>query len=228
MSNPRTEHRCTGPDCGATFMAVAARLCPECCQKRRRKPVKYAWTLDKLEYLRAHYDSRIRGRVQAIADRFAWPTWVIRKRATELRLTRLNPMERAWTREEDAILDKWAGRRSTYWISQLLSGRTHTAVVMRFKRREISRAFDGYTARSLAVAMGVDHKTISRWVSLGLLKAIDRKPDDGNTPWHFTHYAVRTFVKRNPTAFRLDKVDQTWFLALVFGDGAFNEARAAA
>lgn len=225
MSNPRTEHRCT--ECDAPFQAVAARLCPECCQKLRRKPAKYAWTPDKIEYVRANYDSRIKGRVKEIADRFAWPEWVIRKRATELRLTRLNPLEHAWTPAEDAVLDKWAGRRSTYWISQQLPGRTHTAVVMRFKRREISRAFDGYTARSLATAMGVDHRAISRWVSLGLLKPVDRRADASH-PWQFTHSAVRTFVKRNPTAFHLDKVDQTWFLALVFGDTAFNEIREAA
>jgi len=221
MISPRTSRRCA--TCPRSFMAVNARLCPECCKKLRVKPAKYVWSPDKDDYLRANYDSRIAGRVKAIADRYSWPRWVIRKRATILGLTRLNPQDRAWSPAEDAILEKWAGRRSTYWISQRLPGRTHTAVVMRFKRREISRACDGYTARSLALAMGVDNRAITRWVGLGLLKPVDRSPNE--SIWRFEHGAVRSFVKRNPTAFRLDKVDQTWFLALVFGDTAFNESR---
>ena len=223
MSNkPPSLHTCT--TCPAQFMAREARFCFECCVKRRLKPQKYVRSAEKDDYLRANYDSRVRGRIGEIAQRFAWPSWAVRKRAGDLGLTRMSPQERAWTPAEDAVLDKWSGRRSAKWIADRLPFRTLTAVVGRFKRRGLSRAVDGYSARSLSVAMGVDNRIINRWVSLGLLKPT-QQGSMREAHWLFTHAAVRTFIRLNPTAFRLDKVDQTWFLALVFGDMAFFSQR---
>lgn len=194
---------------------------------RATKPAKYVWTPERDEILRANYDSRVRGRVRALAARLSFPGWAIRVRATVLGLTRMSPRARAWTPEEDAVLDKWAGRRSVKWIADRLPGRTLTAVVGRFKRREISRAIEGYTARSLAFAMGVDNRIVNRWVREGLLKP-NQRGVMREAHWNFTHGAVRTFVRNNPTAFRLDKVDQVWFMDLAFGDSGFREREVAA
>ncbi len=75
--------------------------------------------------------------------------------------------------------------------------------------------------------MGGDNRIVNRWVREGLLKPTERGAMR-EAFWRFTHGAVRSFVRQNPTAFRLDKVDQTWFLDLVFGDrrgGSGSSAR---
>lgn len=205
-------------DCGRAFEArtAFARFGPCCRWKHRgRMAKKYPWTPELDAILRQRYDSGVRGRAGAIARSLGRPTWVIKKRARDLALAAPRANWANWTPGEVTFLEEHAGVRHVNWISKKLR-RSLTSVVLKLKRLHISRRVrEGYTMRELELALGLDHRRIEQLVSSGKLRARVR----GNLhveAWRFTDGDVRDFVRRHPTAFRLDRVDQLWFLDLVF------------
>lgn len=227
-------------DCKATFEGRTAQRCRACLnlqhadrltQRWAGVPKKYPWTPEKDQYVRERYDSRIKGRAQQIADRLAWPKWVITKRAAELGVSHPFKPDRRWTNAERAVLETWAGKKPVQYIKKQLPNRTLTAVVLKLKRLDLSRRVrEGYTLRELEQCFGVDHHSIDRWIREGKLCGKRRgtaRQGTGGRPlgigagpadaWQFTDGDVRRFVQAHPMAFRLDKVDQLWFLGLVFG-----------
>jgi hypothetical protein len=188
---------------------------------RRAREKKYRWTPERDALLRERYASRVKGRALEIATAFGWPKWVITRRAGELALAR--PKEARWTAEQDAFLLEHAGTRTANWMAKRL-GRTLTAVVVRLKRLHISRRVqDGLTARDVAACFGIDGHEVARWIEQGKLVAKRRGTARANDPHVIQPQAIRQFVRRYPTAFRLDKVDQLWFMDLVF-NGQIGDA----
>lgn len=98
--------------------------------------------------------------------------------------------------------------------------RTTNDVVLKLSRRGIERDWgEGYTSSSLALLMGIDDKTVLRWISKGWLKAYRRMTDNGD---HGHLYAihlpqVRRFVMDNPAAVDIRKVDKLWFIDMLAG-----------
>ena len=78
--------------------------------------------------------------------------------------------------------------------------------------------------------MGVDVHKVTRWIAAGWLEAsrmgTARTAQQGGDEWVITDAAVRRFLRRHPTAFSLRRVDQTWFLSLVFGTIGERESSA--
>jgi hypothetical protein len=208
-------------DCQTVFLAGAtSRFCPVCRWRHRgRKPKKYLWTLDRDRVLRERYDGKIRNRSVEIARAFGWPTWVIKKRAGILGLC--YPIDKhPWRSEEIDVLDEWTGRKTSNWIAKRLH-RSEASVILKQKRLHMSRRIrDGYTLRDLEMCFGCDHHSIERWVREGKLqikrRGTARVGKQGDV-WKVTDADVKGFIQAHPTAFRLDKVDQVWFLDLVFG-----------
>ncbi len=191
-----------------------ARYCDPCRARVRGPAPKYVWTPEKDQFLRDSYDSKIKGRAKSIAVQLGWPRWVIVKRAARLGLTR--QIERKdWEPEETEFLLKHVGKRTVNWIGKKL-GRSVTSVVLKTKRLKISRAFrDGYTLRRLELCFGTDHKVISKWICDGKLRAqrlLTNRPFDR---WYTTDAEVLRFIIKFPQEFRLDRVDQPWFMGLI-------------
>jgi len=175
--------------------------------------------------VRERYNGKIKHRAREIAQDLGWPTWVIKKRAQQLGLC--YPVDRKnWTEKETRFLWNHAGRRTLHWIAKQL-GRSETSTVLKLKRMKISRRFrEGYTLRSLELCFGCDHHAIDRWIRDGWLKGRRRGTRrNGNggrgqgpaDPWVFSDEAILRFIKEHSMAFRLDKVDQFWFMDLVLG-----------
>lgn len=222
--HPKIEQACT--DCELPFIGTKeARYCPNCRWRHRgRKAKKYEWTPERDAVLRARYDGTVKGRAAKVAKIFGWPRWVIVKRAATLGLC--YPVERKdWTPGEVDFLMEYAGVRTAHWISLKL-GRSETSVVLKFKRMKISRRVrgDGYTLRELVLCFGTDHHVIERWVREGKLKAFRRGTDRPRDPWRVSDELVLRFIKEHPLAFRLDKVDQTWFMGLMTDGGLIDRA----
>jgi len=167
--------------------------------------------------MRDRYDSRVRGRVAEIAAELGWPAWVVKKRAAFLGITRAVDRQ-DWTHQEEAILMEFAGKRSAEWIARRLK-RSLTSVVLKFKRMGISRRVrGGYTMRDLERCFGVDHRVITGWMRRGWLRE-RRRDEKGDTPERrsmcVTEADVVAFIAGHPMAFRLDRVEQEWFMRLL-------------
>ncbi len=215
---PRAERTCC--DCGDVFTAGPyARWCLECRLKQRpTRKKKYVWTSEKDAYLRDHYDGKVKGRAAEIAQLWGWPTWVVKKHAAQLGLCyHVDRCE--YSAEEEQFLLDHAGSRTTYWMAKKLK-RSHTSVVLKLKRMKISRRFrDGYTLRDLELCFGTDHHVIERWVRKGFLRAKKRGTFRDRDAWCVSESDILRFISNYPLEFRLDKVDQLWFMDLVLGGG---------
>lgn len=225
---PITRRPCAG--CGRPFGAGPYAKWGPCCRWRHRgrKPKKYLWTPERDQIVRDRYDSRVRGRAAEIGLSLAWPGWVVKKRARDLGLAFPRGAWQPWTPAEEAFLESHAGTRHLHWMAKQL-GRGLASVVMKLKRMSLSRRIrDGYTIRDLEMALGLDHRRLARLVEDGKLRAAHH-PDYPRDRWIFSEKDVLTFLRRYPKAYRLDRVDQLWFLDLVFGGkvGNVDDERAA-
>lgn len=226
---PIVSRTCAQLGCGAVFEARHAKYCEKCRHdlKSRPSPRKlYFWTPERDAIMVSRYDSNVRGRASEIAQRLGFPTWLVKRRAAQLGLSRLTSGSRQpWTTAEEEILATWAGRRTLEQIrKRFFRHRTLTSLALKVKRMKLSRRVDpeGYTLTELQEAMGHDHRLIHRWVREGRLKP-KRVGAVHEQSWIFTPAAVLDFIRNNPSAFRLDRVDQVWFLDLVFGTAAVGK-----
>jgi hypothetical protein len=169
------------------------------------------------QLLTDRYDSKIRGRVAEIAAELGWPAWAVKKAASKLGLARpWSKDRRNWTPAEEAFLRRWQGARSAGWIARQL-GRGETSVVLKFRRLGLSRRVRvGYTSRDLGLCMGVDQATVCGWIERGLLAARRRGSSHPADWYQIEPVAILRFLREHRWQYRLDKVDQDWFLEFVF------------
>lgn len=197
------------------------------CRSHRRRGRERRWVLTPhLEaILRREWakGAQPKGWTRVLARRLGIPVWRLCRWAAELGIARPSPRGPNWTQEELAQLEVWhAQRRTSVWIARRLQ-RSVTAVTVKRKRLGLCRAsFDGYSARQLAEAMGVDSHQPGRWIRQGWLRGTargtDRRGGQHGDEWVITEAAVRAFLAAHRTAYDLRKVDQVWFLDLVFGE----------
>lgn len=123
-----------------------------------------------------------------------------------------------WKSAEDELLEECCHLAAHRLAKRLLATcgtvRSEAAIKQRLKRLGIRRESRcGYTASRLAELMGVDQKTVSNWISRGMLRATHTGHAGG---WHnIEPEDVVRFVARHPEAFKLARVDQLWFLDLL-------------
>jgi len=195
--------------------------------------LRYPLTPERLAYLRAHYDSQAPGRAQQIARALGVPVWRVKRWAAVHGLaTRLVHRHTDWTPDEIAFLEAHVGTKSVPWIAKHLPGRSVTAVIVKLKRLAISRrdARDWFTATQVGLGFGIDPHEVVRWIERAWLPATRFGADHGDRvhAWRITEDGIRRFVRAHPTAFSLAKVDQVWFLSLLFGDVGERRERGAA
>lgn len=232
-AQPKTKRTCQ--DCGKSFVAGPYAKWGLCCRWKHRpeKTKKYVWTPEREAILRERYDGRAKGRAAEIAQALGWPTWVVKKHAQTLGLCQPWPADRRdWTPEEERFLWEHAGTRFAHWIAKRL-GRSESSVVLKFKRLRISRCVhEGYTLVDLELCFGVDHRVIQRWVAEGKLcigkRGTARHGGQHGDAWVVHDGDVLAFIREHPMAFRLDKVDQRWFMDLLLAGGVVRKALAAA
>jgi hypothetical protein len=77
------------------------------------------------------------------------------------------------------------------------------------------------SAHQTAECFGVDAKTVTRWISLGLLRAdrrgTERVAEQGGDMWFIREKYLRRFVLENLNQVDLRKVDKYWFVDLITG-----------
>jgi hypothetical protein len=194
------------------------------------RPPGFTWTTERDQVLRDRYDGKIRGRVVEVAHQLGTSEEIVKRRAAALGLCRWVSEDAAWSSADVAILETWLGRRPVPWIHRrYFANRTLNAVVCKVARLHLSRRVDpgGLTMSELCECMGHGAPIIKRWVASGRLKA-KRIGEEHERSYVFTPAQVLDFLRSHPTAYRLDKVDQLWFLDLVFNGAKPKRDRLAA
>ena len=230
MSNRGESRRCE--ECDRPFEVArahsATRICLRCRYRgRRNKKSKWVHTEASDAFIREKYNVRVLGRAAEVAAELGWPKWVISKRAQVLGLTYPHD-SRAWSKKDVDFLLDWVGDRDVHWIARKLE-RSLTSVVLKLKRLRISRRVSqGYTLRSLCLCFGTDHHVVDRWVREGKIRVTYGIAAGANRRWKVPEVEVVRFVREHPMAFRLDKVDQPWFLDLfvIKGKSLLDERQA--
>lgn len=177
---------------------------------------KWVWTDTMDHVLRTMYDATVKGRPQEIADRLRVPRWAVNRRAALLGLSR--PKEKPWSEQEESYLEGNFHRVSVKVMARKL-GRSPTAVKLKAKRLGIRKYGEGYTALSLAAALGVDPHWVLARIKSGKLRAshrhTDRTAQQGGDSWLITEAALLDFLAAYPYEIDLRKVDTLWFMDLI-------------
>jgi hypothetical protein len=219
--NPDSSKVTACQDCGSSTGKPLAKFCDGCRWKHRGKKPLYPLTPERRAFIQRHYTVADKGCTLHIAATLQVPKWRVVRWAAEMGLCTPMPKSPDWRAEEIAFLEEHIGARHPNWIAKRLD-RSITAVVVKSKRLSISRreCRDWLTASNVALGFGVDASTAVRWIERRWLKAERFGHDhaDGRAAaWKVKPSAVRRFVREHPTAFALAKVDQVWFLDMVFG-----------
>lgn len=177
---------------------------------------KWIWTEAQDAFLRREYDPAVKDRAQRIADRLGMPRWAVNRRAVALGLSR--PKDRPWSDADKDYLETNYHRTSmTAMVSRLR--RSPTAIKLKAKRLGFRKYDEGYTASSLAEALGVDPHWVLARLRSGKLQATqrrtDRRAEQGGDSWLITDEALLEYLREHPYDVDLHKVDSFWFMDLI-------------
>ena len=178
------------------------------------------------EAIRRHYlGTGPRDRTKVFASRIGRPAWWVKKRATALGIAVSRERQPEWTEAELDLLERNAHRVIPV-LRRIFArngfSRTETAIAVQLKRRGISRtSTDAWSAHELSQLLGVDGKTVTRWIaSQGLAakrRGTQRLSSQGGDEWVITRRSLRQWIATHQQLVDLRKVDRFWFLDLAFG-----------
>ena len=166
--------------------------------------------------IKAAYSNGDRGAVQKLSASLGVPHWWISRRAGQLGLVKPRLREPDWTPPEIDILAR-SGREGVAVAHRALRvegfDRSVASVASRLRTVKLtSDPEDAVSARSLATLMGVDEKTVVRWITTGGLVAAR-----SGAGWRVTRKAIRTWVIAHPQLITLRSVEAVWFIELLAG-----------
>jgi excisionase family DNA binding protein len=174
-----------------------------------------------------------RGAILELAARIGRPQWWVSKRARELGLKTPRFKEGPWTDAELTLLHETSHlttktARDRYRKARF--DRSETAIHVMRKRQHISvvqaRQDAGYyTGNQVADMLGVDPKSITRWINIGELKAARNGEN-----YSIRESALREFVITYPLRIELRKIpdsSRTWFIELIAGRAGVTVEKAA-
>lgn len=200
----------------------------------RHKPRKYP-TSEHIDrtirdgYLAATGD---KSEIRRLAERISRPRWWVSKRALELGLRNPTKKEPPWTEEEVEALESLA-HHTVEVIRRKMAARGYkrsgAAISVRLKREGIhlrmSRDLAGiYSATSAAKLLGVDAKTVCRWIQLEGLPATkagtERTLAQGGDEYRVKAKDLRRWIGEHARLIDVRKVARDWFIDLLLGKAA--------
>lgn len=166
------------------------------------------------------------GDVVALARELGVPRWYISKRATELGLVVPHRSD-FWSQEELDLLEatshmlpECARRR----FAKTGFKRSASAIKLRRRMDQVKASDNGYhSARQVAQLLGVDDKTVARWISAGLRakrRGTARTPEQGGDPYWIQEKDLRAYAIAHPLRIDLAKIpaaSRPWFIGVIAG-----------
>ncbi|MDR9502676.1 MAG: hypothetical protein RI601_12865, partial [Desulfurivibrionaceae bacterium] len=100
--------------------------------------------------------------------------------------------------------------------------RSATAIAVKRVRLKCDTIdIDNYTATQLAGELGVDIKTVTRWIEKGWLtatrKGTKRTAAQGGDQWHIKRKHIREFIIESIGIIDIRKVDKVWLVDILTG-----------
>lgn len=172
------------------------------------------------------------GAVKAAAERLGRPYGWVKWRASQLGCVKPKNYY-YWTPEEDEILAEQVAN-GLQKVQQVLARhgyrRSQTAILMRRERRHLcSEHPDIMTASGVARLLGLDMKTIGRWIHTGGLRARKlRLQTPTNSPGEPQNWAIHrkdlaAFLRNHPAKWDVRRVsDHYWIVELLAGAPAYD------
>jgi hypothetical protein len=190
------------------------------CRGRRggRRKRRYFWTpaLDAMlreVYLAREKSTRAAG-LKRMAAQAKIPHRRLTHRAHELGIASPNvrTRRREWTAEETEFLREAMGRQSAEMIAKRL-GRSRVSVLTKTDALRLSlKIRDGYSVADVAEVMGAPRGKVEGWIRRGLL---GRPRDLGGM--RVSEKQLVEFLRRYTSEYDLRRVDQGWFVSVIFG-----------
>lgn len=192
------------------------------CGRHKRK---YLPTPGIDEAIRDAYQKQRQGdreALRAVSRKIGWSRNAVCKRGAELGITRAK--EPIWSEAEEELLEQVGHLTPSGIRRQLASAgfpRSVAAIQVKLNRNRIKQNLNGYSATSLADALGVDVHKILTWIRRGLLAAkrrgTERTQTQGGDTWWIAERSVKRFILRTPDEIDLARVEKIWFLDLLTG-----------
>lgn len=200
----------------ASALGIKAPYVPRSGFKRR------TWTTDE------HMDAAIRrvyqlpprkNAINELAAALQRPRWWVSNRAADLGMVQPRFKEPEWTEAEIELLGD-NSHKDVAAIQKLFLRhgykRTRTALSVKRTRLHFSTQDPGYcTATALARLLGVDAKTVTRWIEKEGLPATRRGTArleiQGGDHWSIALKQFRAWISAHRQLVNLRKVDQPWF-----------------
>lgn len=198
--------------------------------KPRRSAYTFTPAIDA-EIRRVYQTVVARGALNALCARLMMPRHSVSRRAQLLGLLVPRFREPPWSEKEIELLHMHTVKTAVV-IQRLLkrAGFTRTATAITVKRKRLHLPADEpgtYSANGLAKLMGVDGKTVTRWIHREGLRAsrrgTKREAVQGGDEHRIVEKDLRTWIRKHPQVVDLRKVDRFWFLELVFGAPSIKE-----
>ena len=211
------------------------RFCDRKCRaegKYRRGIRKYLVTPEAHEAIRRAYQGETgNGEIRELAKALGLPRWKITKHAIDQGWITRSKKEPDWTERELGILERSA-HRSPAIIQRHLARvgfhRSELGIVLKRKRMRFLQNLDGHSGRAVAECFGVDEHCVTRWISLGYLKAKQRGTKrttiQGGDIYYIKDEWIREFVVNTVSEIDFRKVDKYWLVDLLT-DGAREEEK---
>ena len=218
--------------------AQSLGLKPPTVVRKGRPRMRWRTTEEIDALIRAAWLDPDKGYALRAAAQVGRPKWWCCKRAIAMGLAQPSLRQPDWTVREDELLASLA-HLSPDTIARKLKAsgytRSPTAVTVRLKRLRVSRRQakldEGLmSANQLAGVMGVDLKTVLRWIERETLPAVRRQAtddEDSRGNYEIATPRLRSWLAGRAALVDLRKVDKYWFFDLVFetkGEG--NRIRA--
>lgn len=175
------------------------------------------------EIRRVYTEAPTRGAVNALARRVMRPRHWVSNRAEVLGLIVPRFKEPPWSTAEHGLLRTLAHHLPPTIARKFRERGFHrsaTAIVVMRKRQALDlRDPDHYAAHQLAGLMGVDGKTVTRWIFEEGLPAARRgtrrvAAQGGDSHW-IGRKSLRTWIASHAQLIDLRKVDRFWFIDLM-------------
>lgn len=183
------------------------------------RPPKYPLTLQRRNILLERYDSRP-ATIKALMAELEVPRPILYRWARELGLTRQHADP--WTPEEDTYLEEYGGRVS-WTVMQRRLGRSCESIKYRMAYIGATKLQAGYTAKSLAEALGCSEHVVGTWLARGLLRGTKRKSErteaQGGDFWLITEQQFVDFLLKHGELVqaRWDRPRWLWLLSMLRG-----------
>lgn len=164
--------------------------------------------------------------LKEITLRFGRTRGYLRRRAEELNLP-LRQVKRhsKWSEEEQRILERNAHLSCEAIQKRLVNEgykRTISAIRDRITLHNLRQGTPYFRQEELVQYLGVSAQKVRRWMQEGLIRCQRMQTNSPTDPRLVHRNEVRRFVQRNPMAIDLRRVDQLWFLDIVF-DGKIGD-----